>query len=197
MSDVGVTPRVPSLARLKLLDVADGLFYSGGINQIGIDRIIAEAGVTKATFYKQFGSKDTLIVEYVQGRARHTRDALIALAALHGDAGTVLTAVVDGVVAWAAEPRFRGCPFLNAAAEFPDEQHPVRLAITRHREWYAVYIEELLRAAGHPQAGAAADEFLLLRDGAVTGAYAGDSIAAMSAFVRGTHRIIAEARTAA
>jgi hypothetical protein len=69
----------------------------------------------------------------------------------------------------------------------------VRLVVAEHRDWFTGFLEEQLRAAGHPQPGAAADEFYLLRDGAMSGAYAGDVIAATSAFVRGAGRIIAEA----
>lgn len=185
--------RRPSTARVRLLEVADELFYTDGINAVGIDRIIAEAGVTKATFYKQYGSKDALILEYVGGRDRQIRTALGDLADDSPDAGSVLAALVDAVVADTARPNFRGDPFLHAAAEFPQPSHPVRLVVAEHRDWFTGFLEEQLRAAGHPQPGAAADEFYLLRDGAMSGAYAGDVIAATSAFVRGAGRIIAEA----
>ena len=72
--------RRPSHARVRLLEVADELFYTDGIVQVGIDRIIAEAGVTKATFYKQYGSKDALILEYITGRDAAVRQALAGLA---------------------------------------------------------------------------------------------------------------------
>jgi AcrR family transcriptional regulator len=183
--------RRTSLAKVRLLEIADELFYSDGIVQVGIDRIIAEAGVTKATFYKQYGSKDTLILDYVRGRDRQIRDSLTELAAELPSSSAVLAAVVDAVVADTARPGFRGDPFINAAAEFPAPTHPVRLAIADHRDWFTGFLEDRLRAAGHPQAGAAADEFYLLRDGAMAGAYAGDAIAATSAFVRGANRILA------
>ncbi len=71
--------RRPSAAKIRLLEVADELFYADGINTTGIDRIIAEASVTKATFYKQYGSKDALILEYVVGRDRQVRESLTQL----------------------------------------------------------------------------------------------------------------------
>ena len=187
-----VPTRRPSHARVRLLEIADELFYTDGINSVGIDRIIAAAGVTKATFYKQYGSKDTLILEYIGGRDQQIRRALMDLAAESPNAGSVLAALVDAVVADTARPNFRGDPFINAAAEFPSPAHPVRLAIAAHRDWFTGFLEEQLRAAGHPQPGAAADEFYLLRDGAVAGAYTGDVIAATTAFVRGASRILAE-----
>jgi AcrR family transcriptional regulator len=178
---------------VRLLEVADELFYTDGITQVGIDRIIADAGVTKATFYKQYGSKDALILEYITGRDAAVREALAGLVDESPDAANVLAALVDAVVADTARPNFRGDPFLNAAAEFPSAKHPVRRAIAEHRDWFSGFLEEQLRRAGHPQPGAAADEFYLLLDGAMAGSYAGDVIAATSAFVRGARRIVAEA----
>jgi AcrR family transcriptional regulator len=177
---------------VRLLEIADDLFYTDGIHSVGIDRIIADAGVTKATFYKQFGSKDALILEYIGGRDQQIRAALAELVQESPDAGSVLAALVDTVVADTARPNFRGDPFINAAAEFPAPAHPVRRAIASHRDWFTGFLEEQLGSAGHPQPGAAADEFYLLRDGAMAGAYAGDVIAATSAFVRGASRIISE-----
>ena len=93
-------------------------------------------------------------------------------------------------------PGFRGCPFINAAAEFPDSEHPVRKVVTTHREWYVDTLAELLREMGHPVPGDAADELLLARDGAMSGGYAGDSIAASAALARIADRVLAEVRPA-
>ena len=188
------TARRPSYAKVRLLEIADELFYTDGINSVGIDRIIADAGVTKATFYKQYGSKDTLILEYVTGRDQQIRAALEELESEAPEPASALAALVDTVVSDTARPNFRGDPFINAAAEFPNPAHPVRQAIAEHRDWFTGFLEELLRRAGHPQPGAAADEFYLLRDGAMAGAYAGDAIAATSAFVRGAERILGQSR---
>ena len=157
----------------------------------GIDRLIAQAQVTKATFYKQYGSKDALILEYIAGRDRHVREALTGLLAAQQDPAAVLSAVVDAVVADTARPDFRGDPFLNAAAEFASPVHPVRVAITDHRDWFTGFLEDRFRELGRPQPGAAADEFSLLRDGAVCGSYAGDAVAATSAFDRAARRLFA------
>jgi AcrR family transcriptional regulator len=180
-----------SPARIRLLAVADELFYADGINATGVDRLIAEAQVTKATFYKQFGAKDALILEYIAGRDRAVREALSSLLAERRDPGGVLAAVVEAVVTDTARPDFRGDPFLNAAAEFPSPVHPVRVAITEHRDWFTGFLEDRFRELGHPQPGTAADEFTLLRDGAVCGSYAGDAVAATSAFDRAARRLLA------
>jgi AcrR family transcriptional regulator len=179
-----------SPARARLLAVADELFYADGINATGIDRLIAEAQVTKATFYKQYGSKDALILEYIAGRDQQVRDALSALLDAEPDPAAVLAAVVDAVVADTARVDFRGDPFLNAAAEFVAPTHPVRLAVVEHRDWFTGFLEDRFRDLGHPRPGAAADEFALLRDGAVCGSYAGDAVAATSAFDRAARRLL-------
>jgi AcrR family transcriptional regulator len=185
--------RRPSAAKIRLLEVADELFYADGINTTGIDRIIAEASVTKATFYKQYGSKDALILEYVVGRDRQVRDSLTELSLRNADPEKTLRALVAGIIGDTARPEFRGCPFLNAAAEFPNPRHPVRRAISDHRDWFTAYLEDHLAGMGHPSPGDAADELYLLRDGAMTGGYAGDEIAATSALTRAAERIFAEA----
>lgn len=184
--------RRPSAAKIRLLEVADELFYAEGVNTVGIDRIIAAAGVTKATFYKQYGSKDALILEYIAGRDRQVRESMTELARAAADPATTLLALVDTIIADTNRLDFRGCPFLNAAAEFPDPAHPVRRAIVAHRDWFTSFLEGLLEETGHPTPGAAADELYLLRDGAMAGGYAGDPIAATSALTRAAARVLAE-----
>jgi AcrR family transcriptional regulator len=185
--------RPASAAKSRLLEVADQLFYSEGIHTVGIDRIIATAGVTKATFYKQYGSKDNLILDYVVGRSRGVRRMLMTVVDEGRSPADVLRWNVTTVLENMSRPGFRGCPFLNAAAEFPDRGHPVRQAIAEHREWYQDFLTEQLRLVGHPYPGDGADELYLLRDGAYSCAYSGDPVAAQTAYERGAERILAQA----
>ena len=185
------SPTRSSPARARLLAVADELFYADGINATGIDRLIADAQVTKATFYKQYGSKDALILEYIAGRDQQIRAALTGLLEAHPDPSGVLSAIVDAVVADTARSDFRGDPFLNAAAEFASAVHPVRIAVALHRDWFTGFLEDRFRELGHTRPGAAADEFSLLRDGAVCGSYAGDAVAGTCAFDRAARRLLA------
>jgi AcrR family transcriptional regulator len=185
-------PEAP--AKLRILLTADELFYDEGIRSVGVDRLIAASNVTKATFYKHYGSKDRVIAAYIGYRHRRVAEIFADLTAAHDTAAGALHAVRDAVLEQIASPGFRGCPFINAAAEFSDPQHPVRVAVREHREWYGEVIERLTRALGHPMPGDAADELVLARDGAMSGGYAGDPIAASSALVRTFDRVIAEAR---
>jgi AcrR family transcriptional regulator len=184
-------PEAP--AKLRILLTADELFYDEGIRSVGVDRLIAASNVTKATFYKHYGSKDRVIAAYIGYRHRTIAEAFARLVDASTTPVEALHAVRDAVLAEIASPGFRGCPFINAAAEFSDPAHPVRLAVREHREWYATMLERFTRALGHPLPGEAADELVLARDGAMSGGYAGDPIAASTALTRVFDRVIAEA----
>lgn len=179
-------------AKIRILATADDLFYSEGVHTVGVDRIISEAKVTKATFYKYYRSKDSLIVAYLQGRDKQARDLLEQIAAAHDTPEQRLRAIVAAISAEVMGPRFHGCPFINAAAQFAEPRHPVRAAVAVHRGWYGETIEGLFRGMGHSHAGDAADDFFLARDGAFAGANLGDPIAAHAALLRAIQRVIAE-----
>ncbi|MCW4386751.1 TetR/AcrR family transcriptional regulator [Salinibacterium sp. SYSU T00001] len=171
-------------ARARILATAMRLFYYEGIRSVGIDRLIAESSVTKATFYKHFGSKDALILTYIQSVHEETVAAVNAIEAEISDPAEVLRSLVAGIQRDTQRDDFRGCPFANAASEYPDRTHEVRKVVTAHRDWYAAFIAEQFRLAGHSLPGDAADEFILLRDGAMVGGYVGDPIATAAALSR-------------
>lgn len=183
-------PATPG-AKVRILDTANRLFYDEGIRAVGIDRLISESAVTKATFYKHYGSKDTLIVEYLA--ARHETARKYVTEDLPDDAERAIRTLIGTIIAEVQGPRFRGCPFINAAAEFSDPTHPVRDLVQSHRDWYTDTLSELMRRLGHPMPGDAADDLVLARDGAMTGGYAGDEISAAAALQRAVDRLIADA----
>jgi len=180
------TTRPMAPAKLRILETADALFTLEGIRSVGIDRLISESRVTKATFYKHYGSKDRLISDYVAYRHRRTTERVEG----HGGGTDRLRGVIDDAISDIDSDGFRGDAFLNAAAEFPESDHPVRVAVREHREWLADALEGALRDAGHPMPGDAADELVLARDGALSGAYAGDPIAAKAALARVLDRML-------
>ncbi|MET0990332.1 MAG: TetR/AcrR family transcriptional regulator [Glaciihabitans sp.] len=177
-------------AKQRILDTANELFYGDGIRVVGIDRLISVSSVTKATFYKHYGSKDALILRYIRGRHEAMREEISTLVEETPDAELALREIVADLVAKIPAPGFRGCAFLNAAAEFPDPMHPVREVVTSHREWYTDVVAGLLSRIGHPMPGDGADEFLLAVDGAQVGGYAGDPIAATTSLQRAVDRIL-------
>ncbi|HEY1529236.1 MAG TPA: TetR/AcrR family transcriptional regulator [Galbitalea sp.] len=192
LNDVKFDPtaqRAPG-AKIRILETADLLFYSEGIRTVGIDRLISTSKVTKATFYKHFGSKDRLILMYIE--ARHVAEVarFDSLLEANPTPEAALRAIVADTAAEIARPGFRGDAFLNAATEFSEDRHPVRSVVLRHREWLTGFLAELLQDLGHRMPGDAADDFILARDGAMSGGYAGDPIAASAALSRITDQVI-------
>jgi AcrR family transcriptional regulator len=150
-------------ARTRVLGTATRLFYAEGVHAVGIDRIIAEAGVAKATFYHHFPSKDELVRAYVVEQSAWQQAAIATVedASPRGRLERIFAAMCD----FGTGPAYRGCPFINVAAEYPDPAHPVRQAVTAYRRWLRDLYRDLLAADGHPDPERTADMLLLLRDG--------------------------------
>lgn len=161
-----------SAARRRLLDTATRLFYTEGIRAVGIDRIIAEAGVAKATFYNHFPSKDDLVLTYIKEQDRLGRDAVSALPEQPPRA--MISAVMGRISAAVVAGGWRGCPFLNAAAEYPDPTSAVRQAIDARRTWHHDVLRELLLADGDPTPSVTASLLVALSDGLLEAAYLDD-----------------------
>ena len=161
-------------ARERLLATATRLFYREGITGVGVDRLVAEAGVTRATMYRHFDGKEGLVVAYLDAEDATIRGYFAhAAQQLTPDSSpvTLLEAVIEGVAEDARRYHTRGCPFINAAAEYPDAGSPVRQAIGEHREWFRGELESMLDAAGADDPTAAAAQLVLLRDAAMVGGY--------------------------
>jgi len=150
-------------ARTRLLETATRLFYAEGVHAVGVDRIIAEAAVAKATFYHHFASKDDLVLAYVVEHSSWQRAAIATIedASPRARLEKIFAAMCD----LGAGPAYRGCPYINVAAEYPDPAHPVRQAVAEHRRWLRDLYRDLLVAAGHPEPELTAGMLLLLRDG--------------------------------
>lgn len=160
-------------ARRRLLDTATRLFYESGIHAVGIDRIIAEAGVAKATFYNHFPSKDHLVVAYLEEMDRLGRAAVAALP--KQAPRKMISAIMERISEAVVAGRWRGCPFLNAAAEYPDPASPVRQAINARRVWYHDSLQNLLAEDGDPTPSVTASLLVALSDGLLESAYLDDT----------------------
>ncbi|MEV7973992.1 TetR/AcrR family transcriptional regulator [Cellulomonas sp. NPDC089187] len=159
---------------VRILAAASRLFYAEGIRAVSADRVIAAAGVSKVTFYRHFGTKDDLVVAYLRALAATERAAVEQSRTEHPDDPVgVLRLYADSLGDQSCRPGFRGCPFINAAAEYADPEHPVRAVVAEHREWLTRTAASLLVQAGSTDPEQAALELVLARDGAMVAGYAG------------------------
>ncbi|WP_410632968.1 TetR/AcrR family transcriptional regulator [Amycolatopsis sp. cmx-4-83] len=184
-----------SEARARLLSSASRLFYTEGLHSVGIDRVIADAGVTRATLYRHFPSKDDLLVAYLTEADQAIRAQVAAAREAGGPPAAIVRAVATSIADGIRSPGFRGCAFLNAAAEYPDPAHPVHQAVLTHREWFLETVTELLAATGETAPEPAARHFVLLRDGAMAAGCLTDPAPICETFLRGVDGIL-EYRTA-
>ena len=134
--------------RERILRVALELFYRHGVNSVGVDRIIAESGVAKMTFYRHFPTKCKLIAEYLRHKDKGWQELLDAYA---GDeakpARERLLAIFDALKAAIECPDFHGCAFTKALAEFgPERDEPeIRARVDRHFSDLETFVARLLK----------------------------------------------------
>lgn len=158
-----------SSPRDRLLETARRLFYTEGIHTVPVDRLVTEAGVTRATFYRHFPAKEDLVEAYLRATDADLRAAVAGALDRPGprDSAAALLDLIGQVTCSAG---FRGCHFINAAAEYPDPADPVRIAVAEHRAWFSETVTRLAARAGHPDPGYAGRVLVLLHDGALSAA---------------------------
>jgi AcrR family transcriptional regulator len=180
-----------AITREKIVDAAAELFYAQGLRAVSADKIIERAGITKVTFYRHFPTKDDLIVAYLERRAAWEREAVTAASeAARGDVDETLRLISEGIGSEACTAGFRGCPFINAAAEFADPKHPVRVVVDGHRAWFLSALERLTASVGIENP-TAAEELMMLRDGAMVAGYLGNPEKVAAALLAGSRAVIA------
>jgi AcrR family transcriptional regulator len=169
--------------RDRILDTAYTLFSAHGTRAVGVDRIIAEAGTAKMTLYRNFASKDDLIVAFlaereerwtrgwlqaeVERRARTPRERLLAIFDVFGE--------------WFARPDFEGCSFINVLLESPDRDDPGHVASVHHLSVIRELVAGLAAEAGVDDAAGFAHQWHILMKGSIVAAAEGDASAAARA----------------
>lgn len=169
-------------ARRRILDTAFALFYAEGIRGVGVDRIIAESGVAKATFYKHFPAKDDLALAYLeQVDDIWSRQLHAAAEAAGEDPAARLVGLFDALGTACRRPGYRGCAFINAAAETPVGGR-LHDRTVQHKDAVRAWVRDLAAeaGAGDPE-GLARSLTLLLDGGLAAGALDGDPSAADAA----------------
>jgi AcrR family transcriptional regulator len=154
-----------SAARQRILDTAFRLFYARGIRAVGVDLIIAESGVAKATFYKHFPAKDDLVVAYLDRVDTIWSGQLHAAAAAAGtDPGAQLVGLFDALGTACRREGYRGCAFINAAAE-SQPGTAVHERTVAHKAAVLAWVRDLAVQAGAQDPQALARALTLLLDG--------------------------------
>jgi len=154
--------------RERLLAAADELFYNEGVHTVGIDRVIEQAGVSKASLYAHFGSKDELIRAYLEGRHEARRRRIEQAFARYDTPRERLLAVFDVLADRLSRPESRGCAFIRAGAESPIGSATER-ATQEYRAWVVELFTDQAQAAGAADPEALAAQLILLYDGAAVG----------------------------
>ncbi|GAA4407360.1 hypothetical protein GCM10023168_23320 [Fodinibacter luteus] len=155
----------PQPARDRILDTAFRLFYAHGIRAVGVDRIIAESGVAKATFYKWFPAKDDLVLAYLAKVDGIWSGQLHAAAQAAGPApADQLVGLFDALGSACRRDGYRGCAFINAAAEAVPGT-PVHDRTVEHKAAVLEWLTGLAADAGAHDPPALARSLTILLDG--------------------------------
>jgi AcrR family transcriptional regulator len=169
--------------RERILETAYELFSKHGTRAVGVDRIIAEAGAAKMTLYRNFASKDALILAFLAAREeRWTRGWLQAEVERRADTPAArLLAIFDVFGEWFALPDFEGCSFINVMLELSDREDPGRVASVRHLSVIREFLAGLATDAGIADPEAFAHQWHILMKGSIVAAAEGDARAAARA----------------
>jgi len=169
--------------RERVSRAAYELFSRDGLRAVGVDAVIARAGTAKMTLYRNFPSKDDLILDFLRRREQlWTREWLEAESRRRGETPRQqLLAIFDVFSEWFSKPDFEGCAFLTTMIEINDPGHPVHQATVGHLANIRAYLAELAAAAGINDADAFARKWHILMKGSIMAAHEGDTAAAARA----------------
>lgn len=152
-------------AKERILETADKLFYRDGFHAVGVDTVVAEAGVAKMTLYRHFPSKDHLIAAYLERANRQFWEWLEGAVRGIDDPEGQLVGMFEAIEELTSSPNCLGCTFQGTAAEFPDRDHLGHRIAIDHKRRVRERFAGLGRAAGLSNPDRLADELLLLMDG--------------------------------
>ncbi|CAB3794807.1 hypothetical protein LMG28614_04039 [Paraburkholderia ultramafica] len=153
-------------AQRNLLRAASELFYREGVRTVGVDAVVERAGVNKMSLYRQFSSKDELVLAYLEQKDEQFFGYVEMSFAKHpGEPAKQLQQYFDDLVVRASVDDYRGCPFVNVSVEFPDTAHPARQFVFRNKQRLMARLTELTTAAGADDPVALANGLGLMIEG--------------------------------
>ena len=166
-TNTAVDERGTPSVRERILETAATLFYQEGVRAVGVDLVVERSGVAKTSLYRHFATKDDLVVAFLEGEdAEYWSDWDRVAASGKGDADAELQALLRWIARHIVEPKYRGCPFLNVATEFPAPTHPARAVATRNKIELHRRLSVLAKKMGASKPSQLADQLVLLIDGA-------------------------------
>ncbi|MDR3475149.1 MAG: helix-turn-helix domain containing protein [Devosia sp.] len=153
-------------AAARILKSARELFYHQGIRAVGVDEIVANAGVTKPSLYRSYASKDELAASYLRLYEDEFWERFEASVARHpGDPRAQLMDYLEGLAARVALPEYRGCGLSNATVEYPQPDHPARLVAEQHKAKLRARLTEMAGQMGARDSALLGDSLFLLLEG--------------------------------
>ncbi|MGF6758397.1 TetR/AcrR family transcriptional regulator [Paraburkholderia sp. GAS42] len=153
-------------AQAQLIRAADELFYRDGVRAVGVDTVVERAGVNKMSLYRQFSSKDDLVIAYLERKDAQFFGYVEKSFAMHpGEPVKQLQQYFDDLAVRASVDDYRGCPFVNVAVEFPDVMHPARQFVVGNKVRLMARILSLATEAGADDPEALANALGLLIEG--------------------------------
>ncbi|HUC50022.1 MAG TPA: TetR/AcrR family transcriptional regulator [Xanthobacteraceae bacterium] len=155
------------LARDRVFETAADLFYRKGVRAVGVEAIVQQAGVAKISLYRSFPSKDALVVAYLERRnADFWRQWDEAFAKYKNAPRAQLRAIMTYLARRTSQPGYRGCPFINYCAEFPEPPNPGRKVAEANKREMRSRFTAMAKALGAKEPKQLADGLLLLVEGA-------------------------------
>ncbi|KAB2895807.1 MAG: TetR/AcrR family transcriptional regulator [Burkholderiaceae bacterium] len=153
--------------RERILDTASTLFYQRGVRAVGVDLVVQEAAVAKTSLYRYFPTKDDLIVAFLEREDLEFWALWDSVAGQHaGDPAGELDAHMRWIGARLARSNYRGCPQINVAAEFAEQDHPARQVAQRHMQALRARLQDIAQRLGVRQPGLLAAQLAVLVNGA-------------------------------
>jgi AcrR family transcriptional regulator len=150
----------------RILSSARELFYRQGIRAVGVDEIVANAGVTKPSLYRSYSSKDELAASYLRLYESEFWGRFEASVARHpDDPRAQLMDYIEGLAARATAPEYRGCGLSNATVEYPEPDHPARLVAEHHKAALRSRLTEMAARMGAADPALLGDGLFLLLEG--------------------------------
>jgi AcrR family transcriptional regulator len=153
-----------SFVRNQIIETASRLFYKQGYNATGINQIIQEAGVAKASLYQHFHSKEDLLAEYLTARSIETNNALKNEVEKFTTPKEKALALFDFLVELSSKPDYYGCNFLNIVSELPVDNARIREIIKKQKNDVRAIFADILKPVKKERL---ADELYMLFDGAL------------------------------